>query len=636
MTPAPMLALLLKVTIVMTLALAAARMSRRTRASVRHVLLAASFAVLLILPIASISMPAFTVAVPISTGQLPAPVVGVLDAPRTVSTSVAGAAAAAPAPSRAVPWLSIALAAWIGGAVLFLLPVIVGLWQVRSLRRGGLPWHEGDAIVRGVAASVGIRRPIDLLVHESLPGPMTCGIARPAIILPADAQTWSDDDLHRAVVHELEHVRRADWTTQCVARVIAACYWFHPIVWAAWRQLSLEAERACDDAVLLSTSLKAGLAEGTAYADQLVSLAGRLSTPSKAPQLAMANRHDLSTRVVAVLDARQPRGRAGVLWVGAAVAVAAVLATGMSSIQLVASQTPSMATAPAGPKPKYDTASIKPCEAEENPTGARGTAGGTNATWSPGRFYVPCVTTEQLIYLAYASYGAREDERLANDDPGTASNAIKVRGGPSWVHSLKDKYQIEATAQGATERSVLMGSMLQSLLEDRFHLKLHRDTEQMDLFTMNVAKSGFKLKPMKDGDCDASDVQPGPPVPGGTPHCGSLMMLGGGKGVTWTFGGFQLSSLASQLSRTLGVHVVDKTGITDKFVYTFTFARGEDVFATESSVRESLGEIGLTLDKAKGPRGFLVIDAIERPTPDGPFVFVPAPVRAQGSGKPRR
>jgi beta-lactamase regulating signal transducer with metallopeptidase domain len=40
-------------------------------------------------------------------------------------------------------------------------------------------------------------------------------------------------------------------------------YWFHPLVWMAWRQLALEAERSCDDAVLRRS-------EGTVYADQLV------------------------------------------------------------------------------------------------------------------------------------------------------------------------------------------------------------------------------------------------------------------------------------------------------------------------------------------------------------------------------
>src|SRR6185436_10412415 len=182
---------------------------------------------------------------------------------------------------------------------------------------------------------------------------------------------------------------------QCLARVVAACYWFHPVVWIAWRRLILEAERACDDAVLRGT-------DATDYADQLVVLAQRLSATSSQPQLAMANRGDLAARVVAVLDGAQKRGRAGAVFVGAAVVVTIALSAGMSSLRLVASENTAAAIMQSGPKPKYDAASIKPCAAEENPTGARGAAGGTNATFSAGRFFVPCVTTEQLIYLAYA------------------------------------------------------------------------------------------------------------------------------------------------------------------------------------------------------------------------------------------
>src|SRR5690606_37608319 len=152
------------------------------------------------------------------------------------------------------------------------------------------------------ASDFGIRRRVQVLLHESLSGPMTCGVIRPAIILPKDAQTWAADDVHRAIIHELEHVRRADWLSQCLARAIAACYWFHPLVWVAWRQLALEAERACDDAVLRAS-------EAAEYADQLVLLAQRLST-SRQPQLAMANRSDLATRVLAVLDGGQRRSRA--------------------------------------------------------------------------------------------------------------------------------------------------------------------------------------------------------------------------------------------------------------------------------------------------------------------------------------
>ena len=98
---------------------------------------------------------------------------------------------------------------------------------------------------------------------------------------PIDVETWSDDELRRALIHELEHVRRGDWASQCLARSVCAAYWFHPLAWMALRRLCLEAERACDDAVLRR-------AEPTAYADQLVLLAKRIATASTQPMLAMA------------------------------------------------------------------------------------------------------------------------------------------------------------------------------------------------------------------------------------------------------------------------------------------------------------------------------------------------------------
>jgi uncharacterized protein (TIGR03435 family) len=622
-----LIGLVAKATFIVTLALAGNRLARGARAAVRHVFLAAAFAVLLLLPIASLVAPIVRVPVPAAVHDALAPLE--VTPSDTVASSPSSAASATVLPARSGSiWASLSmllLAGWAIGAAVSLVPVIVGLWQVRSVRRSALPWLAGRARLEALAAEAQIRRRVDFLVHEALPGPMTCGVARPAIVLPIDAQWWVNDDLRRAIVHELEHVRRGDRMSHCLARVATAAYWFLPIVWVAWRQLSLEAERACDDAVLRRS-------EATAYADQLVTLARRLSQLSHPPQLAMANRADLAARVVAVLDSSRPRGRAGAWCVGSAVALTVLLAVALAPIHIVAAR-PSAQTTAGTVRQHFDAATIKPCQAEENPTGARGTAGGTNATFSPGRFFVPCVTTEQLIYLAYASYGAREDERLINDDPGSASNATKVRGGPAWVHSLRDKYQVEATAAGATERTVLMGAMLQSLLEDRFHLKLHRETEDVALYGLTAAKGGLKVQPMKEGDCDPSHEGPIDPNEA-KPRCGNLNMAGVEGKTRWTFGGFTLSALAGQLSRLLGVHVIDQTGITDRFILRLEFAREPDAADIEStSVVTALNDqLGLKLVKTKGPRGFLVIDAIERPTPDGPFVLVPPPSRARGAG----
>jgi uncharacterized protein (TIGR03435 family) len=621
--------LLLKATVTLALALAGARLLRRNRAALRHVLLAAGFAGLLLLPIVSRFGPSVPLQVPVA---LPAEIEALEVAP---APSVTARGMAEPAATRGPQTFTISLSAvlialWgVGGAV-GLLPLAAGLWQVHRLRRTAPVWPEGTAMARALAADGAPRRPIEVLRHDAIASPMTCGLLRPAIVLPADAPAWSPEDLQRAIVHELEHVRRGDWFTQLAARAIGVCYWVHPLVWIAWRQLVLEAERACDDAVVRRS-------DAAAYADQLVLLAERLSASGQ-PQPAMAGRHDLATRVRAVLDTTQDRGRAGMRWVALSAAIAALLIFAISTLRVVAAFGQSTAVPPASQdaKDRFEVASIRPCPVDEAPPGpARGTAGGTNASFSPGRMNVPCVTIEQLVYLAYASYGAPEEMRLANDSLGGPSDAFKVRGGTDWVHSQRDKYAVEATAPGASDRTVLLGSMLRALLEERFKLKMRRGTEEVPMYALTVAKSGFKLKPMNDGDC--VPLQPGEIGNGGLglagdkPRCGMLTSGARGPNALWRFNGFSIATLAGRLSRTVGRHVIDRTSITDTFIYTLEFHpdentpgiiwgdRDADTSAPQAaSIFTALEQqLGLKLESIKAPRGFLVIDHIERPASNG-------------------
>jgi ankyrin repeat protein len=135
----------------------------------------------------------------------------------------------------------------------------------------------------------------------------------------------------RALVHELEHARRFDWAVQLLARAACALYWFHPLAWIAWRQLRLEAERACDDAVVRHS-------DATDYAEQLVALARRLTTAPPL-SLAMAGRSDLAARVSALLDAGRPRGRAGLPSIAAAAAAAIALVVVVAPVRAVAVST---------------------------------------------------------------------------------------------------------------------------------------------------------------------------------------------------------------------------------------------------------------------------------------------------------
>jgi TonB family protein len=316
-----------KATLLVTLGLIGSAIAGRSRASVRHCLLAATFGVLLLLPFAAIIAPPVRLVVHAAEQAPAAPALPRAALPGPAATAPSVSVAPQPASRLSLP--ALLLAAWLGGMALFLAPVILGLWRVRSLRRSALPSPNGQSLADRLRREAGIRRRVEVLQHEDLTGPMTCGVLHPAIVLPRESQPWEAADLHRAIVHELEHVRRADWVTQCLARVVCAAYWFHPLIWISWRRLRLEAERSCDDAVL-------GGSEATAYAEQLVGLAQRLSSAAKPPLLAMANRSDLAARVGAVLDKRQPRGRAGTLPLSLACGAAAVMLVTVSPFRIVA------------------------------------------------------------------------------------------------------------------------------------------------------------------------------------------------------------------------------------------------------------------------------------------------------------
>jgi len=154
---------------------------------------------------------------------------------------------------------------------------------------------------------------MDVRLNESVTTPMTCGALHPVVIFPANAGSWSHQELRRALVHEREHLRRGDWLTLCLTRVVCAVYWFNPLVWKAWSRLRLEAERTCDDAVLRGD-------EPVGYADQLVALAERhVRRPLLVP---MAGPDDLSVRIGALLDETQRRGTVSVRGVTAVVSIA--------------------------------------------------------------------------------------------------------------------------------------------------------------------------------------------------------------------------------------------------------------------------------------------------------------------------
>jgi uncharacterized protein (TIGR03435 family) len=657
-----MMALLIKVTVALAVSLLSVRLARRSRAAVRHALLASGFAIVLVLPMVSIVSPMIAVPLPI-----PAPVEAIdfssislvgNTADQAVTAAGRGTGPTA-AGERRISLGALLVSAWAAGGTIFMVPVLAGLWEMHRIRRGARRAPQLEQLARHLARRVGMNRLITVLMHDGVAGPMTCGVLRPAIILPAHASDWPDGDVNRALVHELEHVRRGDWVTHCVARIVCALYWFHPLVWIAWRELVFEAERACDDAVVICT-------DAEPYADQLLSLAQRLSAARRDPQLAMANSRDLSRRVLAVLDEAQQRGRAGRRCLTTVVAGAVVLIGVLAPLSVVGraellSRVPAVTVSvdtanrpriepPASTAPlplaetrrsprlasrdgqgdglqdaasaRFDVASIRRCAPDEQNRGTRG--GGP----SPGRIAWGCFTVLDLVAIAYL--GGPLGELTEHRRP--------IVNGMDWIRS--ERYTISALAEGNPPRDVMTGPMLRTLLEERFKLAIHRETREVPIYRLLTAANGARLHAFVEGAACApwgspeyewGRIWPAPPrKPPCDPDGGfkGLVRTGrrGGNGTYDRIPG-TLDNLAVTLGDLLRRPVVNATTITGKFDLHLEFSPDGTSLApdpataqlidppTAPSIFTALQEqLGLRLEAARGPWDFLVIGSVERPT----------------------
>jgi beta-lactamase regulating signal transducer with metallopeptidase domain len=332
-----MASIAVKATALVVCAFVVAAFPRRAPASFRHSVYAVSFVGLLLLPLAERFMP--VTSLPLlgraAGAQATAPVAERADPVDSSMVPVAaGSVSNTPVPSPAPTGASWSFAAVVRNAYACGVAVLIaslgaGVWRLRRWSRGANVWLRGSQIAVQAIGDAGNRRAVVVLLSDDVSVPLTFGFRRPTIVMPSTAARWSDEAIRRALDHELEHVRRNDWLLHIMARLACAFYWPHPMVWVAWRRFCLEAERACDDAVL-------DAAEPSLYADQLVSLARSVIRRPAVPALAMASRSALSERVHAILDPAQRRGRQSRAATIAAAAAAITIVLTFGSLRIVA------------------------------------------------------------------------------------------------------------------------------------------------------------------------------------------------------------------------------------------------------------------------------------------------------------
>ena len=183
---------------------------------------------------------------------------------------------------------------------------------------------------------------------------------------------------------------------------------------------------------------------------------------------------------------------------------------------------------------------------------------------------------------------------------------FQLAGGPGWVGDERydiiaktaaaDRASLEAPAEmddQRRDRVARVRERLTSLLSDRFGLRVHVEEREQTILALRIAKGGSRLAEAAANTGRVSTVD------------GHIQGFGA-----------PISMLATQLSMATGLIVADETGLRGKYDFVLDWAPDEkDRRDTRPSIFSAVGEqLGLRLERAKGPVKTVVIDHIERPS----------------------
>jgi uncharacterized protein (TIGR03435 family) len=271
----------------------------------------------------------------------------------------------------------------------------------------------------------------------------------------------------------------------------------------------------------------------------------------------------------------------------------------------VASRLIQTQTAPASPA--FEVASIKP-----NTSGERA---GAMRFLPGGRFDVVNMPLAQLIRAAYQL----EDFQLS--------------GGPGWLNS--NHYDIVARAQDNASPPQTM-VMVRTLLEERFKLVTHRETRDLPVYALVIARNDRALGPR----LRKAVIEECPPRAGGvgsaagsvpdfrTPPCGLVLFGPGPSGRGATGRTVPIAEFVKRLAPVVSRPIIDRTKLDGRFDLDLDFTPDQSAAPADSigtqppadigpSIFTALQEqLGLKLDSTRGPVEVLVIDSVEQPTPD--------------------
>lgn len=473
---------------------------------------------------------------------------------------------------------------------------------------------------------------IEIRESRHVTSPVTVGIIRPAMLLPLDWRTWDAAKLGAVLAHERSHIRRRDPAVQFVSAIHRALLWASPASWFLHRSIVRVAEEVSDDDAV------AAAGDRISYAEILLEFMQRGVAGTNWPRVAMARYDRPEKRIRRVLNSTgMPRGvprwgLAAIVTLGTPLAYLAAAAHPRPAPQPVptavpvtptperakASGTPLVADLPSAPSaatpllaaaeapqqtrpaqenigaelPQFDVASVKRHDPSGRSMGVR--------IYPGGRLEVVDANLKGLVATAFGL------------------SLWQISGGEAWTE--EETYDIQAKPPENLRSSIKslryswkeirdehLRAMLQALLINRFRLQFHRETRKGDVLLLQRSGKTLRLHPV---EIPGASIDP----------TGSS----GFESIGYANGRWDISNSGMQYltkfaaSFIFHVPVLNRTGLNGLYHYRQAVPDEEPKYGGDQS--ESFGnflsEMGLKLERTKGPVEMLVIDHASRPSPN--------------------
>jgi len=521
------------------------------------------------------------------------------------SPSIVPHSAEHPALLNLVDLIPALFAVWFCGCA-FLIVFWFLRWQrVAAIVRAATPLRGGREFnaLEHLTQTLGLPVAVHLLSTNAALEPGIFGLFRSVLVWPGAISAHLDDShLQSILAHELCHVRRRDNLTAALHTIVESLFWFHPLVWWLGARLIEERELACDEEVIALGN------DRRIYAESILKICEFCAAPPLACVSGVTGA-DLKRRVTRIMKEDRMKNLDFVrklLLVTAALAVLAFpLVLGLTSA-------PRTRAASRAEDVKHASFAFESVSIKLNEVSTEALKSGKGATINHtmlGNSSGATMTNIPLRQLIQAAYEVQDD---------------RLSGGPEWLST--NLYDITARIDTETQaklkelspdqHSFARRRMLQTLLADRFNLKVHRETKDLPVFALLVADSGPKMHEATPGNTYSDGIK----APDGKP-AGPGMMAGGASpdgATSLTAQAVSMSTLVQRLSWQTGRTVLDMTGLRGNYDFTLQWKSdssgpsGSDP-AFLAAVRQQLG---LKLEPQKALLEVLVIDHAEQPKED--------------------